>query len=144
MIPDGFQYLLEHVWNFQKCDQRWPHRTPYLLKKYFKRYKKSMETFYKNIMIVNLGIWTCEMFWKPAYWYFWKRDSKIKHTNKNQNKCACWMKSKQMWSDVSYFEPLQKQIWFVDTYLIWTSHIIKKKFSFWKPTYPQKEIKEHR
>ena len=35
-------------------------------------YKKTMDTLYKNISFVNLGIWHLDMCWQPAYQYFVK------------------------------------------------------------------------
>ena len=54
MITDILQYVFGHVWNFQKNDKM-DNRTPYLLQEHFKDMRIT-ETFYKNMIFVNLRI----------------------------------------------------------------------------------------
>ena len=53
MLPDGFQYFLDHFWNLQRIDQI-STPDPLFITKIFQEIRNDMETFYKHI--INMGI----------------------------------------------------------------------------------------
>ena len=55
MIPDIFQYFLDHLWNFQKCDQIWILR-PVIHYRNILKTPETMETVYTRISCVNADI----------------------------------------------------------------------------------------
>ena len=75
MLGDGFRYYVCHF-RISKSWRKLELCTPYLLQKYFKRYKKSPNPF-KNIMFCKsdaLGFWRFENCAYQQFWEFRKLD----------------------------------------------------------------------
>ena len=125
MIPDRLQYILEHLWNDQECDQIWT-IGPHIYHQNISKHTRNIGTPLKIIMFINLAIWNFENIKRYMYQTVWNIGNLFSFSNFLILKL--W-RFETMVFDNLRFRNLNFRNWNIETLKIGKMTIL---FSFWK------------